>query len=365
MPANVPSGAAKLLDFIGKAETARDGLAAYRTIIGHREDQIPKPIIDMTVDELIAAQLGWGKRWKSSAAGKYQIIRKTLVGLKAALKLTGKEKFTPELQDRLALELLRQRGFDKAVDGKLGQDAFALAIAKEWASMPVLKAVQGASRKVARGQSFYAGDGLNKSLVSADEFEAVLSAVLKPRASQVPTAGFPEKGARDNEVVAQVQRRLKELGYTEIGNVDGDFGDMTEKAIIIFKIDNQLPASGAIDAGLLVAMAKAKPREISVKRAEATPEAVREQVPEARDSWWSKVVAFWGMIGAGAASVVNFTISNLKDAREAVKPLTDILGTVPLWAWGLLFGGGLLTIWLKSRASVAKSVAAYQEGARR
>jgi hypothetical protein len=40
---------------------------------------------------------------------------------------------------------------------------------------------------------------------------------------------FPVKGARDDEVVAQVQRRLKELGYTEIGNVDGDFGDMTEK----------------------------------------------------------------------------------------------------------------------------------------
>ena len=50
----------------------------------------------------------------------------------------------------------------------------------------------------------------------------------------------------DNEVVAQVQRRLKEFGYTEIGNVDGDCGDLTEKAIIIFRHDVGLPLNRTV-----------------------------------------------------------------------------------------------------------------------
>ncbi|MEO7221128.1 MAG: N-acetylmuramidase domain-containing protein, partial [Devosia sp.] len=97
---------------------------------------------------------------------------------------------------------------------------------------------------------------------------------------------FPEKGDMDNEVVAQVQRRLKELGYTEIGNVDGDFLDMTEKAILIFRHDAKLPLTPTIDEALLVAMAKAAPRQIPEARSEATPADVRQKVPEVSGSWW-------------------------------------------------------------------------------
>lgn len=375
MNPNVPATAAKLLDFIGEAETGKTGREAYDVLVFHQQAKLPKPLTEYTLDELLAAQKTWGstgwtvkgKRLRGSAAGKYQIIRKTLAGLVAQLNLPGTTKFSPDVQDRLGFALLAARGWQAFTSGQVTPAAFALQLAKEWASMPVLSTVKGASREVTRGQSYYAGDGVNKSQVAADELEAILNKVRAPRASEAPVvpSAFPVKGARNNEVVAQVQRRLKELGYSEIGNTDGDFGDMTEKAIIIFKIDNQLPPSGTIDSSLLVAMAKAKPREISAKRAEATPETVRVNVPEARDSWWSKVVAFWGMLGTGVVTAINFIISNLEEARKTVKPLTDVLGTVPLWAWGLLFGGGLLTIWLKSRSSEKKSVDSYRDGSRR
>lgn len=182
--------------------------------------------------------------------------------------------------------------------------------------------------------------------------------------ADVPIA-FPVKGARDDEVVAQVQRRLKELGYTEIGNVDGDFGDMTEKAILIFRHDNGLPLTSDIDEALLVAMAKAAPRKLPEARTEATPADVREKVPEARDTWWSKVLALWGTIGAILTAVVQFTISSFSDAKALVKPIVDVFGNVPAWGWAVLIAGGLLTIWLKSRSSEQKAVVAYQEGARR
>src|SRR5690606_1926939 len=147
----------------------------------------------------------------------------------------------------------------------------------------------------------------------------------------------------------QVQRRLRELGYVEVGNVDGDFGDLTEKAILLFRHDNRLPLNGAIDNTLMVALPKAEPRELSLAREDASSKDVREQIPEARASWWSKVVALWGMITAGAVSLGDFVLGNLGGARSMVDQVKSLFGAVPLPVYLLLIGGGLLFIYLKSR----------------
>ena len=172
------SGAAILLDLIGKTETGRTGTDAYRTIFGHKEDTLPKPVTEFTIDELLAAQLRWGKNWGSSAAGKYQIIRKTLVGLVKKLGLSGSAKFGAKTQDMLGLQLLLGRDYERFTEGRIGMEAFALEMAKEWASFPVLADTKGAHRKVKAGQSYYAGDGLNKALVTPTELRGVLQQVL-------------------------------------------------------------------------------------------------------------------------------------------------------------------------------------------
>lgn len=178
MTPNALRGAEILLDFIGKIETGRTGLEAYRTIYGHKESTLPRPLTDFTIDELLAAQVRWGKNWGSSAAGKFQIIRKTLQGLVKQLGLPGDTKFGKNTQDMLGLHLLKGRGYENFAAGRTSLELFALSLAKEWASLPVLADTQGASRKVKAGQSYYAGDGLNKALVSTDEFRKVLTEVL-------------------------------------------------------------------------------------------------------------------------------------------------------------------------------------------
>jgi lysozyme len=68
----------------------------------------------------------------SSAAGAYQILRKTWDGVRAKLGLVD---FSPASQDRAAVELIRQRG--ALADVRAGR--FAVAIGKckkEWASLP-------------------------------------------------------------------------------------------------------------------------------------------------------------------------------------------------------------------------------------
>jgi hypothetical protein len=49
-----------------------------------------------------------------------------------------------------------------------------------------------------------------------------------------------------NDVVA-VQRRLYDLGYTEVGAVDGRFGPMTKSAVLLFQETNRLPENGVVD----------------------------------------------------------------------------------------------------------------------
>lgn len=177
MDRTVPPGAAKLLEFISKTETGRGDDTAYNTVYGRNERKLTKRIMSMTVDELLENQAGFTSAFGSSAAGAFQIMRATLAGLKSELRLRGNQVFDADLQDRLGYHLLKRRGYDAWAAGKISDDTFATNLAKEWASFPVLRPQQGAHAFLARGQSYYAGDRLNKALVAPERVEALLAGV--------------------------------------------------------------------------------------------------------------------------------------------------------------------------------------------
>lgn len=188
MDRTVPAGAALLLDFIGQTEAP----LGYGTVYANKQDKLPKPLTSMTVSEVLAAQPGWTKAFGSSAAGRYQFMKATLEGLldDPKLGLTRAMLFDANLQDRLGYHLLKRRGYAEFMAGQIGLTAFGKSLAQEWASFPVLSATQGQKRKVERGQSYYAGDGLNKALVKP---EAVEAALFKARAAAgaVPPPDIP------------------------------------------------------------------------------------------------------------------------------------------------------------------------------
>lgn len=99
--------------------------------------------------------------------------------LKEVSAIERTDIFTPDLQDRLGYHLLKRRGYEEFAAGNLPLVEFGKRLAREWASLPVLADTKGASRNVSRGQSFYAGDGLNKALVKPERVEAVLKRVLE------------------------------------------------------------------------------------------------------------------------------------------------------------------------------------------
>ena len=166
MMATIPAPAQEILTLIRVTETARADETAYETIYGHNEDKLTKPITAMDVNEVQHWQPGFTKSFGSSATGAYQFMHATLKELKAKVGLTGEEIFTPDLQDDLGFVLLKRRGYQSWIDGKSTTDTFMVGLAKEWASFPVPSRMQGAHRVVERGQSYYAGDGLNKALLA-------------------------------------------------------------------------------------------------------------------------------------------------------------------------------------------------------
>ena len=75
--------------------------------------------------------------------------------------------------------------------------------------------------------------------------------------------------------VKAVQRRLKDLGYHEVGNIDGMIGPRTRAAILAFRDDNGLPLVPIIDVALEEALAVASRRTVEPERASGVPENSR------------------------------------------------------------------------------------------
>lgn len=180
---NIPREAKPLLDLIGNTEAPR----GYDTIYGNNQNRLPTRLTRMTIGEVIEAGPSWARRFRSSAAGRYQFINKTLKGLKESLNISSSARFDADLQDYLAYVLLERRGFNRFMSGQLSVTAFGLNLAKEWASFPVLKDTRGARRQVRRGETYYASDGLNHALIKPETVERTLKS-LRSFAADVSSA---------------------------------------------------------------------------------------------------------------------------------------------------------------------------------
>lgn len=168
-------GPQPLLDMIAKYE---GGVNGYDVVYGRSKIKTPKPLTKMTVAEVEKWQnksVSAGS--KSSAVGKYQIVRETLAAIIASGAINRGELFDKDCQERAGRHLLDGRGYQRFKAGTMPLHAFAKELAKEWASLPVLYDMKGHSRNVKAGESYYAGDSLNSAHYSPAELIGALKAV--------------------------------------------------------------------------------------------------------------------------------------------------------------------------------------------
>jgi len=159
-----------LLNLIGQAESHNN----YNAFFGHVSNTDNPKFTDMTVSEV----LDWQRGRKFSAAGKYQFIRKTLNGLRVSGVVKASDIFNEDTQDKLAIELLKRRKIGQYISNSIDDVTFMINLAKEWASLPVPVNMKGHKRSVTAGQSYYAGDGVNKALIGVETVRAAIRTVL-------------------------------------------------------------------------------------------------------------------------------------------------------------------------------------------
>ena len=136
MPAGDALRFRPMLDFIARHEgTAGQLGGGYNTSLGYGAfTGGEKNLSGMSLDQIDALQTQMlqhpKNKFNSSALGRYQIVRKTLRGLRARLGLSGSALFSPTLQDRLGAVLIRGRG--RNVNG----------LRMEWASLKGVNAAE-------------------------------------------------------------------------------------------------------------------------------------------------------------------------------------------------------------------------------
>lgn len=158
---SLPSGIKFLLDFIAGIESNGNYNAYYGK--ANSSDELS----GFTLSQIEKKQRILARATGSSAFGRYQFLRETLIGLQTRLGLSPNELFTPDLQDRLAYQLLKSRGLNRWLSGQMTDEKFMDNLSKEWASLPYHT-----------GKSYYNGDSMNNlALTSRSEFHAAIKKV--------------------------------------------------------------------------------------------------------------------------------------------------------------------------------------------
>jgi len=226
-----------VLDFVAggvpgnKVGESKGNYNAYFGHIDASEDLGLKTIADIykKQNEMLKADP------RSSAIGRYQVLRATLFDLQTKLKIPATALFTPEMQDRLALQLLVWRGYDEWKDSRITDEEFAHRLSMEWASLP---------DPDNDGRSHYEGDKVGNH--ASTDLASVYAMLAKARSGAavepVPVEDKPEKPEKPEEepfdainflvadALALLQFRLKAAGFNP-GPIDGIWGPQTKGAL--------------------------------------------------------------------------------------------------------------------------------------
>lgn len=121
----------EVLDLIAGPESGGRYDAVYP---GRRRPEI----LDMTLSELYRDMRARGQASGSSASGRYQYIRRTLEDVAGSMGLDpDTTKFTPEIQDQIAVyHLRRSHGLDRWLAGRMDNAEFLNKLAGTWAGIP-------------------------------------------------------------------------------------------------------------------------------------------------------------------------------------------------------------------------------------
>lgn len=175
------------------------------------------------------------------------------------------------------------------------------------------------------------------------------------------TGRLPLASEASGDDVRDLQALLKQLGYHEVGEIDGLYGRKTRAATSAMLLDNGLPLNTSIPEILtLEFQGDLAPRSLSVARKTATKEAVADR-EEVQDAGVGKTLAvalgLGPLIGKGAADATDFA-----GIAQNFKAVGDIAGTLTEYLPFLFVAVGAVFIWTRLRRIESKQIERYRKG---
>lgn len=201
------------LSFISQGEASD-----YNTIYGGGNADLS----NMTLEQVQAFQKNksnFPNNGASRAVGKYQFTRDPLNEEINASGLDPKlTKFTSDIQDKLMMQRLKsKRGLDDYLGGKISTEEFGNNLSKEEASLPVLSNINGKSR----GQSYYNGDGLNKSNRNPDSVKSALESYRNSVMMKAPSKINSLVESTNNLQDKTMEDKTKPINVVNVGGSSG------------------------------------------------------------------------------------------------------------------------------------------------
>lgn len=147
---------------IGQAESSRAGYDAVQHGARIKPPLLPTQMKVADIFKWIEATPG-----QPHAIGRYQFIPQTLRRLMRKLDVSAQQRFSPDLQDKLADVLLAEAGYHKVKSGQLSRHAFMNNLAKIWAGLPN-----------DTGRSHYDGYAGNKASMTWAQYDAQMVRVF-------------------------------------------------------------------------------------------------------------------------------------------------------------------------------------------
>lgn len=160
-----PTRAAHLLNLIARAEAGRAGYDAVQHGAKVRPLAAPTRMTLGQIDAWTRATPG-----QPHAIGRYQFIPKTLRRVAAQAGFGPEVRFSPAVQDRLAMVLLADAGLTAFEAGTLGRAQFMKNLARIWAGLPLPD-----------GKSYYHGQAGNRATMTWASFEAGMARIWPVR----------------------------------------------------------------------------------------------------------------------------------------------------------------------------------------
>ncbi len=188
----------------------------------------------MTVNEVLAWQERIDARSRSEAAGRFQIMEDTLRGyLVPTMGLTGREMFSPEMQNAMAVVLMKRRGWNP---NSRSHVAMGNALALEWAALPLLsgpRAGQSAHRntKGVRNRALTTPGLFLAVLRNPARKDVVLNAVRQSRTPRSPST---------KRIAGARVTRIEDIRRTSTRPLSPDTmtgGPLTPSRVIRFRVD--------------------------------------------------------------------------------------------------------------------------------